>query len=177
MTKSIILTGPKHSGKTSTGKLLASLRSCEFVDVDELIFQRTGKTPRQLYTEGQQVFRNAEAEAMETLVSSDKTAQRVIATGGGIIDNAEALAVLKKIDAKVVYLDIYANSAWDRISNSADGILPPALRTGNPQETHRLLHERRASAYLQIADIVIFADGKSLEEIAAEIIGLINSKE
>jgi len=167
--KTVILTGPKHSGKTSAGRALASLCSCEFIDLDDLILQRTGKSPRQLYSEGPAVFQKAEAEAVAAISGAeDGEGQRVIAAGGGIIDNEEAVAALRKAGAAVVYLNISAESAWDRIAKS--GELPPFLRTDNPRETHRILHERRAAAYLQIADIVIEAGAKTLQEIAEEIL-------
>ena len=170
--KDVILTGPKHSGKTSDGKALALLCSCDFIDIDEFIAQRTGKSPRLLFNEGQAVFQKAEAEALEALVGSgggaDKGAKpRVIAAGGGIIDNEEALSVLKKSGAVVVYLDVPAEIAWERIA--AEGELPPFLKTENPRETHRALHERRAAAYLQIAEIVIKAERKSPKKVADEI--------
>jgi len=65
--KDIFLTGPKHSGKTRAGKALASLCLCEFIDLDELITLRTGKSARQLYIEGKEIFQKAEAEAVESL--------------------------------------------------------------------------------------------------------------
>jgi len=167
--KDIFLTGPKHSGKTRTGKVLASLYSCEFIDLDELITQRTGKNARQLYTEGKEIFQKAETEAVESLANSSGSERlRVVAAGGGIIDNQDAIAMLKKLNAVVVYLSIDADAAWERIAKSPGG-LPPFLQTENPQETHRALHERRAAAYSQMADIVIEADEKQSEEIAAEI--------
>jgi shikimate kinase len=185
--KTVILTGPKHSGKTSAGRALASLCSCEFIDIDDLIRQRTGKSPRQLYSEGQAVFQKAEVEAAAALFNEvGGEGQRVIAAGGGIIDNEEAAVVLKKVreepspdhsemvslgrgsGATVVYLNISAESAWDRIAKS--GELPPFLRTENPRETHRVLHERRAAAYSLIADIVIEAGLKTPREIAEEIL-------
>jgi len=176
--ETVILTGPKHSGKSTVGKKLALFCSCVFLDIDDLIFQRTGKSPRQLFNEGQVVFQKAEAEAIAALfcadsadaTSADSTVvdeRRVIATGGGIIDNAEAAALLKKSGARIVYLNISAEGAWDRIA--AEGELPPFLRTENPRETHRVLHERRAAAYLQFADIVVNVEGKSADENAAEI--------
>jgi shikimate kinase len=166
----IILTGPKHSGKTSAGKALALLCSCSFIDIDELILQRTGKSPRQLFNERPAVFQKAETEAMEAAASAGTNAgqgRRIIAAGGGIIDNPDAAAILKKSGATVVYLNISAAAAWQRIS--AKGELPPFLKTENPQETHRSLHERRAAAYLQLANIVIEAEGKTSKEIAQEI--------
>jgi len=205
--KDIILMGPKHSGKTTTGKALALLFSCDFIDIDELILQRTGKSPRQLFSEDPAIFQKAEADALAALVDSggssvgscncangtsiansiDNAAggtnitdcadnaevkRRVIATGGGIIDNNEAMSILKKSGVVMVYLDISTEDAWDRIA--AAGELPPFLRTENPRETHRALHERRAAAYLQIANIVIKTEGKSPQERAAEIFSRLN---
>jgi len=167
--KDIILTGPKHSGKTSAGKELAQLYSGLFIDLDEQILQRTGKSPRQLFNESAAVFQKAETEAMEAVASAAGQEQYVIAAGGGIIDNPDAVAILKKSGVAVVYLNISAAAAWRRIANSA-GELPPFLRTENPQETHRSLHERRHAAYLQLANIVIEAEGKTSKEIAAEIL-------
>jgi len=170
--ETIILTGPKHSGKTSAGKALAALCSCSFIDLDELIFQRTGKSPRQLFSESPVIFQEAEAGAVASLfedsaVGDNAEGQRVIAAGGGIIDNTEAVAALKNPGVKTVYLNISAESAWDRI---AGGELPPFLRTENPRETHRALHERRAAAYLRLSNIVIEAGEKTPQEIAKEII-------
>jgi len=174
--KSIILTGPKASGKTSAGKSLAPLYKCRFIDLDELIFQRTGKTPRQLYIDGSAVFQNAEADAVQSLASADsadagKEPIQIVSAGGGIIDNPEAAATLKKLDAVIVYLSISADSAWNRINASVTktGELPPFLQTDNPRETHRILHERRAAAYLQAADLSVDAEGKTPDEIASEI--------
>jgi shikimate kinase len=165
----IVLTGPKHCGKTTAGKNLASLLSCDFIDIDEEITQKTGKTPRELYKENPAVFQKAEAEALTALAGIDGANKRIIAAGGGIIDNPNAitrLSLLKDSGVKIVYLNISAAVAWERI---AAGELPPFLQTGNPQETHQTLHERRSVAYRQFADIVINVDGKTPSAIAAEI--------
>ncbi|MCL2441677.1 MAG: shikimate kinase [Treponema sp.] len=174
--ENIILTGPKHSGKTSAGKVLANIINNAFIDVDEYIFQATGQSPRELYSISQEVFQKAEAQVMSDLsnLCENKEGKRfVIAAGGGLIDNPEALENLKKFNAVIIYLDIYAESAWNRISGSMDGILPPALRTENPQETHRKMHKRRSAAYQELADIIIYAEGKTPDEIAAEIKNMI----
>ena len=169
----IILVGPKHCGKTSAGKALASLFSCSFIDLDELILQITGKTPRRLYDEGQAVFQKAEADALASIIAiagvgNNDQDKRIIATGGGIIDNPEAavlLSRLKNSGAVILHLNLPAASAWQRIT--AEGDLPPFLRTENPQENHSSLHERRCAAYQQIASFSIYVEGKSPEEIAA----------
>lgn len=175
----IILVGPKHSGKTSAGKALALLLSCSFVDLDDFITQRNGKSPRALYNEGPEIFRQAEAGALADLLESEmangaslfvpRGSSLVIASGGGLADNPDALSFLKENSVIIpVFLDISAGIAWERIR--AAGEIPPFLNTENPQETHRSLHERRAAVYRQLALHVIMADGKSSQEIAREII-------
>jgi len=167
----IVLLGPKHSGKTSAGKELAALLSGGFVDLDDYITQRTGKSPRALYIEGPDVFKKAEAGALAAIFEPEmptSASPLVIASGGGLIDNPDALPLLKDNAAAVsVFLDVSVKTAWERIKKA--GELPPFLKTENPEETHRSLHERRAAAYRQFASLVIKADDKSSREIAQEI--------
>ena len=166
----IVLVGPKHSGKTSVGKALASLLSCGFVDLDEFIAQRSGKSPRALYGEGPEVFRKAEAEALAALLESKKAGASsflVIASGGGLIDNPDALSIMSRFPITSVFLDVYAKIAWKRIR--AERELPPFLRTENPEKTHRTLHKRRTAAYRRFASLVIKADSKNPRKIAHEI--------
>jgi len=166
----IVLVGPKHSGKTSAGKALASLLSCGFVDLDELIAQRSGKSPRALYGEGPEIFRKAETEALAALLESEMAkpaSSLVIAAGGGLVDNPDALSVMRRFPIVTVFLDVYAKIAWKRIR--AERELPPFLRTENPERTHRTLHKRRTAAYRRVASLVIRADGKSPQKIAHEI--------
>jgi shikimate kinase len=169
----VFLTGPKHSGKTNAGKALATLCSGEFLDLDDYITKKNGKSPRQLYRESPDTFQKAETEALAELIASQSGRQRVIAAGGGIIDHPSAVALLRKSGALMVTLNISAASAWERIANS--GELPLFLQTDNPRETHRVLHERRTAAYQLFAAIVVHVEGKTSEEIAAEINNYINA--
>lgn len=160
----IFLTGPKHSGKTTAGKILALISCSEFIDTDELITKKTGKSPRQLFDESPDRLKSAEAQAVSELSAhSAKCRRLIIATGGGIIDNPEAVKLLKEMGT-IVYLNVSVGTAWQRIVKS--GELPAFLQTENPQETHRILHERRAAAYLQLADFTVEAEGKTPAEIA-----------
>jgi shikimate kinase len=173
----IVLLGPKHSGKTSAGKELAALLSGGFVDLDDYITQRAGKSPRVLYIEGPDDFKIAEAGALAAIFepalleanTAESSSPLVIASGGGLIDNPDALPLLKNNAAVFsVFLDVSVKTAWERIRKA--GELPPFLKTENPEETHRSLHERRAAAYRQLAALVIKADDKSSREIAREIV-------
>lgn len=204
----IIITGPKHSGKTLCARALGQITGGEAADLDEIVEQESGKTPRELYKEGPEIFRKAEARALasvlrlteqekempgeQTIRQSPKI--RIIASGGGLIDNPEALELLAKLPVPteryvpterkvpteqevpsrhgriIVYLDVSAGTAWQRILyTAAGGELPPFLRTENPKETHLALHKRRAEGYKNLAQIIINAENKSPEEIAGEI--------
>ena len=178
----IILNGPKHSGKTTAGRALAEQCAGAFIDLDELVEKRTGKSPRTLFKEGPEVFQKAEAEALQSLLDSEAQAGRakgkfrVVAAGGGLVDNSKAVDLLKKPGTAIlVYLDVSVETAWERIRTTAEksGELPPFLNTADPQETHRLLHERRAAAYRKAAHIIIQADGKSPEVIGEELFAVI----
>jgi shikimate kinase len=175
----ILIMGPKHSGKTSAGRILAERSNSEFIDLDAWIESKTGKSPRSLYREGPEVFRCAEAEALRVLLNEcagaarDRGVSYIIAAGGGVIDNDAAMRLLKNTKLTMVCLDINPRTAWDRIRRAArkSGEFPPFLDTADPEGTHRKLHERRAAAYRAAASIVINADNKSSEKIAAEILG------
>ena len=173
LAKDIVITGPKHSGKTSAGKILASLCSCDFFDTDELIFQNTGKSPRQLFNENPESFKKAEAEATAALFRVQSRCRRVIAAGGGVIDNPEAADIIASSGAVVAALDISVSAAWQRIVSS--GELPPFINTENlplpfgNEESHRALHIRRSATYREFASIVIETDDKSPKDIAGEI--------
>jgi len=170
----IIITGPKHSGKTVCARALAKVSGGAAADLDELVTKETGKPPRELFKEGPEVFRKAEASALASLANTAKSEKNliVIAAGGGLIDNREALALLSQHrEIITVYLEVSPETAWQRILSTADadGELPPFLKTENPRETQFALHTRRAEAYRSLAQFTVSADNKSPEEIADEI--------
>jgi shikimate kinase len=167
----IVLLGPKHSGKTSAGKALARRLALAFYDLDLLIQQRTGQSPRALYGGGPVLFRRQEEAALAVLLAEKDTG--VLAAGGGIIDNPPALDLLG--DHITVALEVSAETAWGRIAGGGKE-LPPFLRaetTEASREKHRLLHQGRTGAYRTFARRRLCAEGKSPEEVAGELCLLI----
>jgi len=169
----VVLVGPKHSGKSSVGRALARLAHTTLFDLDDLIRKRTGKSPRELYLESPEHFRTEEAAAARQLAQQaeeNKPGTFIIAAGGGLSDNPEALETLSVV-GRLVYLEVSAETAWNRIAISAakNGELPPFLRSENPQETHRVLHEKRALAYSARADIRVDAGTGRPKEIASRL--------
>ncbi|MDR1107543.1 MAG: hypothetical protein LBL19_00750, partial [Spirochaetaceae bacterium] len=70
-----------------------------------------------------------------------------------------------------IALELNAETAWERIRRGAKktGELPPFLDTPNPRETHRALHEQRAGAYRDAADMIMATEKKKPDEIVREI--------
>ena len=178
----ILIMGAKHSGKSLCARALSEIIGGKAVDLDELVEEQTGKTPRELFIEGQVFFKKAEVRALASLIqgspSQTEGKNLVIAVGGGIIDNDEAMTLISKARVPsadrqliTVFLEISAETSWQRIMDgSNDGVLPPLINTNNPKETHLALHNRRAKAYRAVAGITIFSENKSPEEIAREIV-------
>lgn len=77
----IFLIGFMGSGKSTTGRRLASLLGWSFIDLDELIENSEGmKIPKIFSDKGEDYFRDLESEALQSLGSVSKV---VISTGGG----------------------------------------------------------------------------------------------
>ncbi len=91
--ENIILSGMPGSGKSTVGKQLAMLLNRKFIDTDEEIVKKAGKSITDIFAEsGNDGFRQLEA-AIVAAVSSENSGV-IIATGGGAIlrdDNVRAL--------------------------------------------------------------------------------------
>lgn len=189
---SIILMGIKHCGKSTQGRIISKKLSVPFFDTDDVIFEMTGKTPRQIYTElGNEGFQEAEEKACSFLlekINSSAEKNAVIATGGGICTNKKALDVLKKIGT-FVFLKTPERIASFRvlreISVAQDGTLlniPAFIAKKNPRsvaDAKKIFHDffiERECIYEQLADVVIDMSSSSKEANAAKIIESVSSK-
>ncbi|WP_295795470.1 shikimate kinase [uncultured Treponema sp.] len=189
---SIILMGIKHCGKSTQGRIISKKLSVPFFDTDDVIFEMTGKTPRQIYTElGNEGFQEAEEKACSFLqekINSSAEKNAVIATGGGICTNKKALDILKKIGT-FVFLKTPERIASFRvlreISVAQDGTLlnvPAFIAKKNPRSianAKKIFHDffiERELIYEQLADVVIDMSGSSKEANAAKIIETVSAK-
>ena len=189
---SIILMGIKHCGKSTQGRIISKKLSVPFFDTDDVIFEMTGKTPRQIYTElGNEGFQEAEEKACSFLlekINSSAEKNAVIATGGGICGNKKALDVLKKIGT-FVFLKTSERIASFRvlreISVAQDGMLlnvPAFIAKKNPRsiaDAKKIFHDffiERELIYEQLADVVIDMSSSSKEANARKIIETVSSK-
>jgi shikimate kinase len=76
------LIGMPGCGKTTLGKELSTTLKLTYVDLDEWIVEKEGKTILEIFEEfGQDYFREKETEALKIFINSSDNA--LISTGGG----------------------------------------------------------------------------------------------
>ena len=149
----IVLIGYRGVGKTTIGKQLAGRMGMNFVDTDELVMERSGKTIREIFQQsGEALFRDLESAVIDDLAETDNT---VIAAGGGVVlrkSNVEKL----QANGRIVWLQAPAEVLWQRIS--ADTLTtanrPDLTSTGGLEEILRLL-QVRAPLYAAAADVAL----------------------
>jgi shikimate kinase len=171
---SIVLIGYRGSGKTTVGRMLAAQIGVAFVDCDEIIVARQGKSVREIFsTGGEETFRK-----LETTVIAELTARmdHVIAVGGGAIlrdENRQALA-----QHFVVYLHCQPSVLLRRINQDpATSDNRPDLTNlgGGIEEIEALLRQRepiyRAAMNMEL-DVTNLSAAQAANEIARTISGL-----
>ena len=100
-TKNIAIIGMPGCGKTSVGKALAKKLGRTFVETDDLIPQRAGKSIPDLFREdGEEAFRKIETEVLSDCA---KQSGVVLATGGGVVTRPENLPLLRQ-NSVIVFL-------------------------------------------------------------------------
>jgi shikimate kinase len=159
----LAIIGFMGTGKTSAGRLVAEQLHFEFLDTDELIQARTGRTIADIFARnGEAEFRALERQMVAELAGRTRT---VISTGGGLPANPENLTALK-LHALVVCLWASPEKIWERVRNQSHR---PLLHDPDPQGKIRELLDVRGPFYKQ-ADVLINTDLRSAREVAQQII-------
>ncbi len=150
------------TGKSSVGRLLAEQFQFKFLDTDELIEQRAGKSIAQIFEQdGEAAFRKYEQDILQEI---GELKQVVISTGGGLGANPANLASLKK-HALVICLWAPPQVVWQRVRNQSHR---PLLQTTDPQAKIRELLAEREPVYRE-ADILVNTEVRSLKEVAQHV--------
>jgi shikimate kinase len=169
---SIVLIGYRGSGKTTVGRLLAARLGKTFVDCDEVIVSRSGKTIRGIFDEGgEDAFRKLESSVIAELAS--KT-DHVIAVGGGAVlreDNRRALA-----DNFVVYLRCDPGGLLRRIQEDPATFdnRPNLTGLGSVIEEIETLLRRREPIYRAAMNVELDVTNLSADQAAEKVAGLIS---
>ena len=100
--QNIVLVGMPGCGKSTIGKILAHDLNMNFVDSDEEIVKKTGKTIPQIFSEiGESGFRKIESEVISEIA---KLSHTVIASGGGAVLDENNTRLLS-YNGRIYFLD------------------------------------------------------------------------
>ncbi|MFQ5877874.1 MAG: shikimate kinase [Acidobacteriota bacterium] len=159
----VFLVGFMGAGKTTAGIALARLLGWDFVDLDELIAEREGRSIAEIFREdGEAYFRRVEAEALSTLRGRSRL---VVACGGGTYAR-EATRRLIDGMGRAVWLRLSLARALARCERPADR---PLLRDAAQAEA---LYRSRLPAY-RSAPLSVEVDGLAPEQVAERIEALL----
>jgi shikimate kinase len=162
--KTLILTGFMGSGKSSVGKILALRLGCRFIDLDAEIVFATGSSINDIFSrEGEPAFRAVEGSLLENLLMAGEGS--VLATGGGAVISAQNRTLMRKCGV-IINLKVTLEQVMSRLKGCSDR---PLLAGDDALQRAEMLMIEREQFYAD-ADIRIDTDGKSVEDVAAEIL-------
>jgi shikimate kinase len=158
----IVLIGFMGSGKSTVAKVLSQRLGLSFLEMDELVYQKTNtRNMHEVFAiGGERLLREMEIAIAKEYASKDNL---VISTGGGIVLNQIALDDLRERSGKVIFLNAGFEEIVKRLAG--DGTRPLFQSV----EQARKLYDFRWPLYLAYADAVIEVDSRSAEAITSEI--------
>jgi shikimate kinase len=159
----VFLVGFMGSGKSSVGQALASHLGWPFIDLDERIEQREGRTIPEIFREeGEGGFRRIERRELSQLLSR-ASHPKVVALGGGAFVQAENAELIQNSGVTTVFLDASAEVLWQRCIED-----PQERPLRQSFEQFAELYRQRHPHYLRAA-CRIDSSNKSTEQIAGEL--------
>lgn len=150
------------AGKTTVAGLLAERWGVTVRDTDQDVEAAEGRSISDLFVdEGEDYFRAKERDAVATALA---THDGVLALGGGAVLDETTRADLA--EHRVVYLKVGLSEAVKRVGL---GVSRPLL-LGNVRARIKALLDERAPIYESVAGIAVDTDGRTPEDVVAEIV-------
>ncbi len=167
-TERVYLIGPRGSGKSTVGRLLADRLGWAFADADDALEARAGRSVADIFAaEGEAGFRGCEADMLHDLARLDR---HVIACGGGVVLRP-ANRQLLRATGHCVWLTGDPATLCRRLDcDPTTATRRPSL-TGlpGPEEMERVLRDREP-LYREVAHFTVATDGLSPEAVVSAIL-------
>jgi shikimate kinase len=161
----IFLIGMMGSGKTTTGRRLASRLGCRFLDSDDQVCANTGRTVREIFeTDGEAAFRAEEKKALAAAAAASDPV--VVAVAGGAVLDEDNRRLLRA-SGEIVWLRAPTSLLADRVRA---GIDHRPLLGDDPATALDRLDVARQPIYEALADVTVDVDGRTPAEVVDAIL-------
>ncbi len=158
------LVGMPGSGKSAVGPVLAGRLGLAFVDLDDEVARREGRTIGEIFErDGEPAFRVLERDAVDRVAGGPAS---VVATGGGAVGSEENRLAMRR-SGIVVHLEVTEPVAARRLAG--DRAARPLLAEAGSWSQ---LAAERAPLYASVADHRVPSDDGSPEGVAGRIAAL-----
>lgn len=161
----VVLVGYRGTGKSAVGRAVAKRLGLHMVSLDAELQRQAGQSiPEIVQQVGWPGFRDLEQEIVATFAARDG---QVIDCGGGVIERDANFAPLRAAGL-VVWLRASTATIVSRIQGDTQR---PSL-TGEKSFTDEVdeVLQRRTPLYRRIAHLTVDTDGRTISDIAAEIV-------
>lgn len=157
----VFLTGFMATGKSKLGRLLARLMNCRFVDTDDLIQDRAGRTISEIFeVDGEEHFRRLE---YESVVEVARQKDLVVALGGGAVTQERVRDAIRDAGGILVCIAADVDTILERVSRKETRPMLAGLDLSQKrQKIVSMLAER--APYYALADVTF----RSAAELAPE---------
>lgn len=163
------------SGKSTLGPILANTLGYDFVDVDQMIEQKSGKSISEVFRElGEKEFRQREREALLKVVAMRET---VVSLGGGAIASEENFQLLHE-HGYIVYLRMSPEEATRRMRHKVNrpllrGVEGETLNEEALREKITELMKNRERFYAR-ADVIIETEHQRIGTTVDDLVKLLH---
>ena len=164
--RNLVLIGLMGAGKSTVGRLLAERLHRPFADTDAIVEEEAGLSVAEVFAQhGERAFRDLESEAVRRVSA---LRGQVIAVGGGAV-STPGNATQLRMSGDLVLLDADPAVLAGRVAGEAAS--RPMVADAD-DVTARLadLRRRRDDDYAGAASFTVRTDGRTPEEVAAEIL-------
>ncbi|MBL7866463.1 MULTISPECIES: shikimate kinase [Flavobacterium] len=164
----IVLLGYMGSGKSTIAHLLSEKTQIEAFDLDEIIEERAGLSIKNIFEQkGEVFFRKLENQIFKELISSEK--EMILSLGGGTPCYANNHELLNGDGVVSFYLKASIETLYGRLLSVRDNRPLIAEQEEEEMKEYIAKHLFDRSYYYNQATHIVSVDGKSPEEVSAEI--------
>lgn len=166
--ETIYFTGFSGVGKSMIGKMLASRKDLEYLDIDDRVEKKENKSIADIFKEnGEEYFRSAE----NYVLSHEVKQGSIVSLGGGIIQSIDNRHLIKST-GRVIYLRAKASTIYKNLKDEYKS--RPLLKNDYSIFTIEKLLDERRPYYEELANFIIDIDDKKVDDVFKEALAIYN---